>query len=197
MIKALFFGVDVLVDCDKLQYELFTRALRLTTGKNIGEYEFATFFSGLNTAEKLTRLINEKRITKDQAFLVGEKELEIFADYAPMYIEPESNLIDLIDALKKEYSLFCVAHLDPHFSFLWLESAGIEMAGELTYENAIDVAHVAVDECLAIEHNKHGVERAKAAGVTVGVLSHNQLTIENVRKLIQGAEQGMGPELLI
>lgn len=207
-IKAIIFDMDgVLIDAKDWHYEALNRALGLF-GMEISRYDHLVTYDGLPTRKKLEMLTMERGLPVGLHDFLNELKqmytMEITAtrcrptfrhQYALSRLRQSGyNLAVCSNSVRASIELMMQkAALSQYLDFfLSAEDVANGKPSPEIYIKAIEMLHLAPEECLIVEDNPNGVAAARASGAhLLQVATVEEVSLENIQAAINRCE-GVG-----
>lgn len=183
MIKAVLFDLDgVLVDMPEGHYESLNRALGLF-GTQISREEHVSYFNGLPTRKKISKLEEEGRLPVGLCETINSIKQKYTKEIIPKYCVPDYSKIILLKHLKnKGLKLACCSNSIKETLHLMLKSAQIFDYFDIIigndevdnpkphpeiYLKTFAKLGIKPQEGIIVEDSPHGIAAAKASGAKV------------------------------
>ncbi len=183
MIKAILFDLDgVLVDMPQGHYESLNKALRLF-GAEIDIDEHVTYFNGLPTRKKISRLEELGRLPTGLCETINSIKQKYTKEIIPVYCIPDYSKIIMLKHLKNNgYKIACCSNSIKDTLHLMLRSAQLFDYFDLIigndevknskphpeiYITAFNKLNIKPAEAIIVEDSPHGIAAGRASGAVV------------------------------
>ena len=204
VIRAILFDLDgVLVDFADYHFEALNDALR-QHGFPVVKTEERERYEGLSTRQKLTMMVEQKRVKAGSEEAVYAAKQLCTMRLAESRVTPERSKILMCRLLRSTLTLGCVSNCVRASVDVLLKAAGLLEFMAVTVSNE-DVTHpkpspdpyllaasllgLSPSHCLAVEDHERGVQSATAAGCRVVQMQYEHVNLIGVKRALKAVQE--------